>query len=456
MKQTLARPPINSYEAALRFMDGLDMHSIRLGLERILAILETLGNPQDQLPMVHIAGTNGKGSVTAMLSAILKAAGYAAGTFTSPHLVHIRERIAINGNPILPDDFQYEVNALKTHLEEHSFKKEDWPSFFEFLNVMAYRYFLRKNVRIALFETGLGGRLDSTNVVKHPHLTVITSIGLDHTNRLGNTLAAIAAEKAGILKAGSPLVLGPHLPEAALSVIQAKADALAVPVVHANADALEILPDSNPSEGLHIRQQGTGADYRLSLLGPYQKDNLATVLACVQQLRQQGFMIKDAHVREGLRQTRWPVRFQYFERHAVVLDGSHNADGFQSLAESLSLYFPNRPLYWLLSLRRDRSPEPLFQLIQQFPQTAGVIFTCAEPADKYHAPSELAGQLRQLQRSGRQPTVSTANTPGEALNLLRSFLSGHSDQNPLGVATGSLYTAGALLELMESPADARY
>lgn len=452
MKQTLSSPPIHSYEAALRFIDGLDMHSIRLGLGRIRSVLETLGNPQDQLPMVHIAGTNGKGSVTAMLSAILKASGYSTGTFTSPHLVHIRERIAISGNPILPDDFQYEVDALKTHLEEQAFKKEDWPSFFEFLNVMAYRYFLRKNVQVSIFETGLGGRLDSTNVVKHPHLTVITSIGLDHMNRLGGTLSEIAAEKAGILKAGSPLVLGPNLPKEALSVIQAKADALGVPVTYAEAASLDVLPDSNPTEGLHIRHKGTGSDYRLSLLGPYQKDNLATVLACVQQLRQQGFAVEESHVREGLRQTQWPVRFQYFEKQAMVLDGSHNADGFESLSESLNLYFPNRPLCWLLSLRRDRSPKLLFQLIQKFPQSMSVIFTCAEPADKYHAPSELTTRLQ----SGIQASVSIAASPQEAFRQLQTLLARHAGHNPIGVATGSLYTAGALLAMMDSQASERY
>ena len=189
-----ALEPLASYEEALAFLDGLDVSAMKLGLARIEKLLATLDNPQDRLPMVHIAGTNGKGSVTAMLSAVLKAAGLTVGSFTSPHLIHVRERIAINGNPILPDDLHYEINALKSHLESLDWPREEWPTYFEFLNVMAYQYFRRKGVEMTVFETGLGGRMDSTNVVKSPNLTVITSIGMDHMQHLGNTLSSIAGE----------------------------------------------------------------------------------------------------------------------------------------------------------------------------------------------------------------------------------------------------------------------
>ncbi|HEY9745459.1 MAG TPA: folylpolyglutamate synthase/dihydrofolate synthase family protein [Oculatellaceae cyanobacterium] len=440
----MRRIPIDSYESALRFMDSLDISAIKLGLERMQAVLGTLGDPQERLPMVHIAGTNGKGSVTAMLGAILKAAGYRVGAFTSPHLIHVRERIAINGNPILPDEFQYEVHTLKAHLEEQAVPDEDWPTFFEYLNIMAYRYFLRQNVDIALFETGLGGRLDSTNVVRYPNLTVITSIGLDHTGRLGNTLSAIAGEKAGIIKQGCPLVVGPSIPQEGVDVILRQAKMLEAPWSIADSNCLQVLPDSSPTKGLHVQHEPGGRDYWLSLLAPYQKHNLATVLESVRQLREQGFVIEELHIIQGLRQTRWPVRFQYFEREALVLDGSHNADGFLTLQESLRLYFPGQPLYWLLSLRANRSPEMLTDLLQAFPETRGVILTCAEPKDLYHAPNVLKAVVE----NGLKPDVAVhlMETPEEALSMLQAKIQEAAGQGIVGVVTGSLYTAGAILE----------
>lgn len=448
MKQTFSSATeIDSYEAALQFLDTLDESAMKLGLNRIQLILATLGNPQDRLPMVHIAGTNGKGSVTAMLSAVLKSAGHPVGSFTSPHLIHVRERIAINGNPILPDDFQYEVASLKEHLEQHQIPKEDWPTYFEFLNIVAYRYFERKNVDITVFETGLGGRLDSTNVVKHPNVTVITSIGLDHMMHLGDTLAKIAAEKAGILKTGTPLVLGSNLPSEALTVIQNSANALDIPITYADAQSLQILPDSNPQQGLHIANQQTGQTYRLSLLGPYQCNNLATVLACVQQLRSQGVEISETALQEGLRHSDWPVRFQYFDEYSLILDGSHNADGFESLTESLQLYFAERPFIWLLSLRKNRAPELLVQFLQQFPSTLGVIVTSSEPQELYHSPTQLAEHLRQA--LGDTFPIEVATTPDAALTRLQTRI---QDSQALGIVTGSLYTAGAVLDILNKRA----
>ena len=258
--------PIQSYEDAIRFLDSLDVSAMKLGLSRIQKLLDTLGSPQDALPMVHIAGTNGKGSVTAMLSSILKSAGYTVGTFTSPHLVHVRERIAINGNPILQDDFQFEVSTLKNHLEALAWEREDWPTYFEYLNVVAYQYFKRKDVDITVFETGLGGRLDSTNVVKHPNLTVITTIGMDHMQHLGDTLGKIAAEKAGIIKPGVPLVLGDTLPQEASTVILERAKMQEVPVFESSAECLQVDPSASLDTGLCILNTETGNHYRLSLL----------------------------------------------------------------------------------------------------------------------------------------------------------------------------------------------
>jgi dihydrofolate synthase/folylpolyglutamate synthase len=438
---------IHTYDEAIRFLDGLDVSAMKLGLERVRRLLETLGNPQESLPMVHIAGTNGKGSVTAMLGSILKSAGYRTGSFISPHLIHVRERIAINGNPILPDDFQAETAALKEHLERLGWPREDWPTYFEFLNVMAYQYFRHQNVDITLFETGLGGRLDSTNVVRQPNLTVITTIGMDHMQHLGDTAEKIAAEKAGILKAGVPLVLGDSMPEEARQVILQSASALEAPVFEMTGGAFEVGADSSPTAGLMLRHIDSGQSYRLGLLGPYQKDNLAIVLGCVAQLREQGFAISEDAAREGLAHARWPVRFQYFKAEHILLDGSHNPDGFQSLQEGLALYFKARPMIWLVSLRANRDLQPLLNVIRQFSEPLAVIVTCSEPVRLYHAPEMLAASIQEA--VGAHCPVQVAKAPVEALGLLKLALSRHAACGPLGVVTGSLYTAGGILACLE-------
>lgn len=442
-------PGIETLAEAVQFLDGLDVSAMKLGLDRVRDLLATLDNPQDHLPMVHIAGTNGKGSVTAMLTAILKAAGLKVGSFTSPHLIQVRERTGINGNPILPDDFQHEVQFLKQHLETLGWPRDQWPTYFEFLNVMAYQFFRQKRVDITVFETGLGGRLDSTNVVRQPNLTAITTIGMDHMQHLGNTLAAIAGEKAGIIKPGVPVVVGAHIPEEALTVILDKAAQQDAPVILASDQSLAVSPQSNPTEGLLLEDTQSGAAYRLSLLGPYQKQNLAIVLACVEQLRQQGFAISQQAVLDGLKRAYWPVRFQYFPQQHVVLDGSHNPDGFASLKDTLQLYFPQEPTLWLVSLRNNRDPQSLIEVMQSTGQPLGILVTQASPNHLYHPPEVLAQHLRAAFPEA-SCWIETAHTPTEAYTRLlqrRDAMTTDNAGKPLVLVTGSLYTAGEILSL---------
>lgn len=443
MTQPAPVQEIETLEEAVHFLDSLDVSAMKLGLDRVRKLLDTMDNPQDGLPMVHIAGTNGKGSVTAMLTAILKAAGLKVGSFTSPHLIQVRERIGINGNPILPDDFQHEVQSLKSHLETLGWPRDEWPTYFEFLNVLAYRFFRQKRVDITVVETGLGGRLDSTNVVSQPNLTVITNIGMDHTQHLGDTLAAIAGEKAGIIKPGVPLVMGAYFSDEARQVILEKARTQEAPVFVAEAERLTVSPQSNPTDGLLVEDAGHGVTYRLSLLGPYQKDNLAIVLECVHQLRQQGFDIPESAVQEGLQRAYWPVRFQYFPEHHLVLDGSHNEDGFRTLADTLRLYFLDEPKWWVISLRNNRQPEPLFQVMRESGPILGVIVTQANPTHLYYSPEVLGQRLKES--LSLDCPVHIANTPTEAYERLKLVQTASQGAPLLGLVTGSLYTAGDIL-----------
>jgi dihydrofolate synthase / folylpolyglutamate synthase len=437
--------PINTYEDALAFLERQDISRIKLGLSRMETLMASLGNPQETLPMVHIAGTNGKGSTAAMLTSILRAAGYQVGTFTSPHLVDVRERICWNGKPISKQDFQQEMACFVSHLEDHGFPEEDWPSYFECLNILAYCYFQRKQADITLFEVGLGGRLDSTNVVKGPSVSVITSIGWDHMERLGNTLAAIAQEKAGILKPNVPAILGPKIPDEALAAIQVCAATHGAPLRQASGK--RCIPQGLSPEGTQqVFDQQTGSLLSLGLQGPYQSENLATVLEVVEELRQQGFQLSQTAVQQGLQQTQWPARFQYLPQEQLLIDGSHNIDGFCSLQEGLMAHFPTRPKVWVLSLRGNRDPKSLIELLTAFPETQSVLWVPGSPGFHYHEPIKMVERTRE--RVGGDVPIHTAESIHQALEWLQQYI--QQDPSVLGIVTGSLYTAGEVLGLLQT------
>lgn len=441
---------------ALTFLNGLDISALKLGLERIKRLTETLGNPQDALPTIHIAGTNGKGSTAAMLTSILVAAGYRVGTFTSPHLVDVRERIALDGVPISRALFEEEITLLAGHLDRLGWDREDWPTYFEFLNTMAYTCFQRAGVDIAVMEVGLGGRLDSTNIVKVPLVTVITSIGWDHMERLGNTLAAIAAEKAGICKAGAPLVLGPDIPEEALSVIHACArKAGSGEIVY--ADASRLVPEAPVAEtifqenGLKIRDERTGFTLVSPLRGTYQRQNISTVLSAVERLNQSGFNVPTEAVCRGIEQASWQGRFQLLPEQRLVVDGSHNPQGFDTLRESIQQYFSKAPLVWLLSLRSNRDPEALLSVVSSFPETRSVVWTQGKKSSAklslYHAPEAMAGITQKALAS----QISVHADPDVSFALQRFLEIRQQDPSAVGIVTGSLYTAGDVLRCLSDP-----
>lgn len=450
-------PTIQTEADALVKLNTLDVSALKLGLERIQALMATLNNPQDALPTLHIAGTNGKGSTAAMLTAILSAQGLRVGTFTSPHLIHVRERIALNSQPIPSADFTQEVQALWSHLETLNLPKADWPTYFEFLNALAYCYFHRQQVDMAVMEVGLGGRMDSTNVVQRPAVCVITSIGMDHMERLGHTLEAIAAEKAGILKPGVPCVLGSGIPEAARRVILETAQRVGSgPVVEASTERVRLIPRQSDrlSPVQCVEDTRTGQQFLLSLLGTYQCANLATVLTVLDVLQEHtGRRISPLALSTGLKTCRWPARMQYFPEKRLVVDGSHNPDGFESLRQSLPPLAGEAPLYWLLSLRNNRSPEALLSLLKAFPQTRGVVWCEGPPGMKnpnlYHPAASL---LAPTQTACPGVLAWGASTLEQGVLRLQEQL--RQTPEALGVVTGSLYTAGSVLSALSPQGDA--
>ncbi|MBI5641986.1 MAG: bifunctional folylpolyglutamate synthase/dihydrofolate synthase [Deltaproteobacteria bacterium] len=315
----------------LEYLYNLERHGIKPGLGRIERLLNRLGDPHKDYPTVHVAGTNGKGSTSAMLASILKEAGYSAGLYTSPHLIRFNERIRVNNRHITTPEM---IKAASTVKKAVKGIKEDF-SFFEFTTAMAFLYFRDKKADIAVVETGMGGRWDATNVVV-PIASVITNVGLDHTGYLGEKIADIAFEKAGIIKKGVPVITGAT--GAALKVISKRARELGSPLVRLDMDfsakEASYSPFSSKIDYSGIEREIKGLG--LPLAGRHQQKNAACALAAMEILRRYGLHIPVASVRKGLGKVSWPGRIEVAGRRPlVILDSAHNPDGALTLREAI-------------------------------------------------------------------------------------------------------------------------
>ncbi len=437
----------------------------------MLALCELLGHPQNQRPVIHVAGTNGKGSVCAMLTYGIMAQGLKVGTTVSPHLCTVAERILINAQPLSLFDFNVAVNQLwqrlTQQLGERANNPEDWPTYFEFLVLLAFKVFIQADVDVIVLETGLGGRLDATNVVDEPVVTVITSIGFDHTEHLGTTLDSIAKEKAGIFRTGVPVILGPNLPDEAFQTLQEQATAFRTGTVIETTSALLQRTCPLTENGTQAFQNMVSSErIELGLLGNYQRHNLATVLATANILQRQGIVSDIEAFYRGLKNAQWAGRFQYFPQRHLLVDGSHNEDGLNALTPSLHDTFgEKRPIFWLLSLRKNRPIALLVNLLKRHAsQTLGVIVTQSTQADEnpnlYHCPYQLRQQLRNALPALTTRPIWAASSPTVGMRLLQQWVNNHpkqpqlstlvSQSSALGVVTGSLYTTGDVLKYLEA------
>ncbi|MFD2787311.1 bifunctional folylpolyglutamate synthase/dihydrofolate synthase [Hymenobacter rubripertinctus] len=335
------------------------------GLQRTEALAEATGHPERQFRSVHVAGTNGKGSSSHLLAAVLQAAGYKVGLYTSPHLKEFTERIRINGQPLAPA-FLVEWVAQRRGLFE-----QVEPSFFEMCVALAFDYFARERVDVAVVEVGLGGRLDSTNIIR-PLVSLITNISFDHQNLLGDTLPLIAAEKAGIIKPGVPAIISQTQPEVA-AVFEQKARQQGAPLLFADAHyRAELLGEPAPDAAVQrLRIWHDGAleldALALGLVGDYQRLNLPGVLATVAELRRQGFVMEEAHLREGLREVgrltglrgRWTILGR---QPLVICDTGHNEAGIRFIVEQLAR-LPRRRLHFVLGVVNDKDVTRMLALL---------------------------------------------------------------------------------------------
>ena len=336
-----------TYKEALEYIHSVTWMGSRPGLSRIAELCEKMNNPQNSLRFVHVAGTNGKGSFSCMLSEVLREAGYRVGLFTSPFIKEFNERIRVNGQDIPNED----LADVTEYVRGFADTMEDLPTEFELITAIALEYFRRQNCDIVVLEVGMGGRLDSTNVINTPILSVITEISLDHTGMLGDTVEAIAAEKAGIIKTGVPVMFS-GTDTRARAVIANTAQRMGCAITYPVYDTL--LVEQSSIEGSTFTYKGKSG-YTISLAGLYQPRNAAAVICAVEALRRGGYAISDEALRAGLACARWSARFELLRRDPVIIyDGGHNPGGVSVSFGSVARYFPNTKCTALTGIMADK------------------------------------------------------------------------------------------------------
>ncbi|MFP4446142.1 MAG: bifunctional folylpolyglutamate synthase/dihydrofolate synthase [Desulfosudaceae bacterium] len=411
------------YDQCLTEMYGLRRFGIQLELETIAAILAGLGQPQNRFRSIHLAGTNGKGSIAAMLSAIFHAAGYRVGRYTSPHLIRFNERITINEQPVSDEAV---VTAYEAVRGRHGNGRQ--PTFFEYTTAMAFHEFARQQVDLAVIETGMGGRYDATNVIS-PELCLISNISLEHQLYLGSTLAAIAREKAGIIKPGIPLVTGVSQ-KSARQVIAAATKANRAPL-YIRGPHFKTRRNSASDRFTYYGLAAVYRDLQTSLAGRHQQVNASLALAACEVLTQRGWKIPEEAIRRGLAATRWPARLETISRNPLVLiDGAHNLMAATSLAQYLRLHLDDTPLTLIIGILDDKAYAVILQTLAPFCRR--IIVTRAETG-RAVPPDTLAAAARQL-----TDTVAVTRSVEAAIDLALADL---PPKEVLCIA-GSLYVAG--------------
>lgn len=362
----------NSLDYLYSFVDYSLKHSSELAkadfsLDRMFALMESLGNPQKKYPIIHVAGTKGKGSVSALCAAGLKFAGYRVGLYTSPHLLDYCERIQIDGEPIS----HAQLNELIEEIKPHVAKIEKLTTF-EITTALAFMAFAKYGVSAAVFEVGLGGRLDATNVVT-PKVSVITSLSYDHTAVLGNTLTLIAGEKAGIIKDGVPVVSSPQKDEA-LAVLERVAREKNSPLTLVGRDVKFEALEASLNGQVFKLQPSNLPTFNIPLLGSHQIENAVTAYTA---LKASGITITDEQIQKGFSQVKWPARFEVVRRDPpVIFDSAHNQDSFEKLFETLETYFPGKKVYLIFGASEDKNIPGMFAALK--PKIAKIILTRAD------------------------------------------------------------------------------
>lgn len=357
-----------TYDEAIEFIHSVGRFKTTTGLSRIQNLLEALGNPQEQIRCIHVAGTNGKGSVCAMLESVLRHAGYRTGLFTSPFIRHFEERIRVNGECIPEEDLAQITAQVRSAAEQ----MEEMPCEFELITAIGFLYFCRQKVDVVVLEVGLGGRFDATNVIKQPLLSVITGIDFDHTELLGNSIQAIAAEKAGIIKENCPCLYGGS-DSSACRTIGTIAKLRNAPF-H-TVDRTEFRISEQTLDGT-IFDFRTLHDLKIPLLGSFQPHNATIVLTALELIGEQGYSVTESQIRKGLSKVQWQARFELISRDPVVIfDGGHNPQGVGAAVDGMNLYFPEQKVNLLTGVMSDKGYDEMIEKLKPITEHAFTVCT---------------------------------------------------------------------------------
>lgn len=422
-----------NYKETINYIKKVGNFGSNYGLERTERLLEILGNPHKKLNVIHIAGTNGKGSTTSMIASILIEEGFNVGMYTSPFLEEFEERIQINRQNIKKNDLANYMDYIKKAVDKVIEEGYNHPTEFEIITCLMFKYFYDKKVDYAVVEVGLGGRLDSTNVV-NPLLTVITSISLDHTNILGNTLEEIAREKGGIIKKNTPLILYPQKEEALkeLQNISKEKSAKIYEVKKDDAKLLEIIKNDDFYQKIKIKGEFNTYNANLRLLGEHQILNCAVAVRAVEVLSKiQGFQIKN--IEKGIENARWIGRLEVLNKNPlVVIDGAHNIQGITTLKENVSKYFNYKNIILLIGILADKQVEDMIKVIT--PMSKHII-ALTPHSDRAELGVKLKEEIEKFNKNV-ESFESYETAFKKALSIAR--------EDDLILVTGSLYMIGEM------------
>ncbi len=421
-----------TYQESIAWLEGVSLYSQKDGLDNMRRLMERFGDPQESIPAVHVAGTNGKGTTCAFLESMLRTSGKKTGLFTSPHLVRYTERIRVNNQEISEEDFARTAGRVREQAEALQAEGVPHPTFFQLLTAMAFLYFAEQQVDVMVVEVGLGGRLDATNILSKPLVSVITSISYDHVKVLGSTLPAIAGEKAGIIKPGCPVVVGHNKPEV-MAVFEEKARETGSPLYEADTVPSQVL--QNDEDGISL-QQGNMI-YRTSLCGDYQVDNLKTALAAAVRI---GIPFRD--MQQGIRKTQWTGRMQWIAgRPRMLLEGAHNEEGAERLGIWSREHLAGKDATILFSALRKKDVTSILKALLSDTPFVRIVF--AKMQDDSGLTGEEFTEIAKDYLGGR-PVFCTESV-AEGLKTARE----NTSPDGLICCCGSLYLVGEVLAELE-------
>ncbi|NLK37067.1 MAG: bifunctional folylpolyglutamate synthase/dihydrofolate synthase [Epulopiscium sp.] len=421
------------YNEAISYINQITPLGFRLGLERIQALLDAIGNPEKKLRCIHVAGTNGKGSACAMLKSILTEAGYRTAVYTSPHLEDYTERFEVNGVPITKEEFAQEVAYLIPFCKTLEEDVVGHPTVFELLTAVAFHYFAAQQVDIVLLEVGLGGRFDATNVIEAPLLSLIMSIGMDHMDYLGNTIEEIASEKGGIIKENSPTVLYSQS-DVVYNKIAEICKNKSSHLYYVKKNHIKVLKQDLSQTVFSVTNEFFSyPNITLSLLGTYQIENCCAVLLACHVLQSQGISITEKAILNGIKNACWNGRMELIQKNpTVIIDGAHNVDGIEMLVTSIIHYFSSKNITLLLGVLEDKEYNKMVQAILPYVKT--IVLT--EP----HNERKLSVAQLEKELSHWQGNVYKNPDIGQAYSLALQL----TPPEDVLICCGSLYMIGKL------------